>query len=296
VHGARVRRGVDRDGLDTELVESADDSHRDLPAVRTRTRENIVRERPADARDGSSSNSSWPNSTGWRSRRGSTRTIASTSAFTSFISFIASRMQSVWPARRLSLLDERRRPGLRRAVERPDHRRLDADEAVRGRHLPAQLGLVAAASGAVSAAADGPSRRDGHAHADSSIVTSPMPVSCTMRTSSRIRSAAAWSTPPWRSDSSPASGRESCAAAARRRRRTGRAGAAPPRWRRGPRPAREPPAARRAAASSADSGSAVSATARCDVLVDRRRRRAERPSTSARTRRRRPSSGSRRAR
>ena len=37
----------------------------------------------------------------------------------------------------------------------------------------------------------------------SSIVTSPMPVSCTIRTSSRIRSARAWSTPLAASDSSP---------------------------------------------------------------------------------------------
>ncbi len=45
----------------------------------------------------SSSKSSWPYSTGWASSTWIARTIPSTSALTSFISFIASRMQSVSP-------------------------------------------------------------------------------------------------------------------------------------------------------------------------------------------------------
>ena len=46
---------------------------------------------------GSSSKSSWPYSTGSALPTWIARTIASISAFTSFISFIASRMQSVCP-------------------------------------------------------------------------------------------------------------------------------------------------------------------------------------------------------
>jgi hypothetical protein len=67
---------------------------------------------------------------------------ASSRLFTSFISFIASRMHSVWPrAYRLSLLDEGRRARLRRTVERPDHRRLDAYDAVR-RSDRIELGIL----------------------------------------------------------------------------------------------------------------------------------------------------------
>ena len=51
---------------------------------------------------GSSSNSTWPYSTGWAFSTRIDFTWPSTSALISFISFIASRMQSVCPATTMS--------------------------------------------------------------------------------------------------------------------------------------------------------------------------------------------------
>src|SRR5919201_1309355 len=97
---ARVQRAlvggrVDGDGLDAEFVQRTNDAHRDLAAVRNQdAREHQRLGRPLT---GSSSMSSWPYSTGCAFSTWIARTMPGTSAFTSFISFIASRMQSVCP-------------------------------------------------------------------------------------------------------------------------------------------------------------------------------------------------------
>ena len=97
----------------------------------------------------------------------------------------------------VALLDERRRARLGGAVERPDHRRLDADEAVRRRARRGAAPGSGSASGAEQALRR-PARRRSSARRracpSSSIVTSPMPDSWTMRTTSRMRSARALST------------------------------------------------------------------------------------------------------
>ena len=75
--------------------------------------------------------------------------LASDSASISFISFIASTMQSTWPLRdRLADVDVRRRLRLRRAIERADERR--ADERAFG------LGAAGAGGAGVSAIGRGP--------------------------------------------------------------------------------------------------------------------------------------------
>src|SRR5262249_38427702 len=102
-----VRRRVDRDSFTAELVERTNDAHRDLTAVRYEDTPEHGSSLRVPAPDqtassgrptrGSSSNRTWPNSTGAAFSTRIVRTTASISAFTSFISFIASRMQSVWP-------------------------------------------------------------------------------------------------------------------------------------------------------------------------------------------------------
>ena len=94
-----VRGGVDGNCLDPELVERADHPHGDLAPVRD---EHALEHRTAPYSaggplTGSSSNRSWPYSTGCALSTWIFRTTASSSALTSFISFIASRMHSVWP-------------------------------------------------------------------------------------------------------------------------------------------------------------------------------------------------------
>src|SRR5439155_15365473 len=97
VHRGRVGSRVDRDRLGAGLVQRADHTDGDLAAVRN--------EDPAEHQTassgrpliGSSSKRSVPYSTACAFSTWIPRTTASLSAFTSFISFIASRMQSVWP-------------------------------------------------------------------------------------------------------------------------------------------------------------------------------------------------------
>ena len=72
------------------------------PRFATRTRLNIRRASSGGGPTGSSSNSSWPNSTGSALPTWIVRTIPAASALISFISFIASRMQSVWPGATVS--------------------------------------------------------------------------------------------------------------------------------------------------------------------------------------------------
>ena len=90
-----VRRRVDGDGLDPELVQGADHAHGDLAAVRNQDAAEHQTASSGRPVSGSRSNSTCPNSTGCALATWIFRTIASRSAFTSFISFIASRMQSV---------------------------------------------------------------------------------------------------------------------------------------------------------------------------------------------------------
>src|SRR5207248_9064817 len=87
----------DGDRLHVVLVQRADHADRDLAAV---CDEHTVEHQTASSGGGptgSSSNSSWPNSTGSALPTWIMRTIPAASALISFISFIASRMQSVWP-------------------------------------------------------------------------------------------------------------------------------------------------------------------------------------------------------
>src|ERR1043166_5555325 len=90
-----VCRGVHGDGFDVRLVQGADDAHGDLAPVRD---QDAVEHQTASSggaeETGSSSKRSWPNSTGSALRTWIPRTIPAASALISFISFIASRMQS----------------------------------------------------------------------------------------------------------------------------------------------------------------------------------------------------------
>src|SRR5205807_9338758 len=97
VRAELVRRRVDRDRLDAELVQRADHAHRDLAAVRNQDTREHQRASSGAPVTGSSSNMSCPNSTGSAFSTWIARTTPAASAFTSFISFIASRMQSVCP-------------------------------------------------------------------------------------------------------------------------------------------------------------------------------------------------------
>src|SRR5262249_42055666 len=97
VQRALVGGRIDGHGLDAHLVEGADDAHGDLAAVRdqnAREHQSASSGRPVS---GSRSKRTCPNSTGCAFSTWIVRTTASSSAFTSFMSFIASRMQSVWP-------------------------------------------------------------------------------------------------------------------------------------------------------------------------------------------------------
>src|SRR5581483_3051805 len=96
-HVQRVGVGgrVDRDRLAPELVQRANHPHRDLAPVRDE--DPVEHQSTAGTAIGSSSKRSWPYSTGSALPTWIARTTASTSAFTSFISFIASRMQRVCP-------------------------------------------------------------------------------------------------------------------------------------------------------------------------------------------------------
>src|SRR5262249_58600058 len=93
-----IGRRVHRDRLDPELVECADDAHRDLAAIRDQHARKHFYNPTGRPFSGSRSNRSCPYSTGSALPTWILRTTASISAFTSFISFIASRMQRVWPA------------------------------------------------------------------------------------------------------------------------------------------------------------------------------------------------------
>src|SRR6185312_8599302 len=95
VERVAVRGRVDGDRFHSELVQRADDANRDLAPVRDE--DTLEHQRIGGPATGSSSNSSWPYSTGSALPTWIARTTASISALTSFISFIASRMQSVWP-------------------------------------------------------------------------------------------------------------------------------------------------------------------------------------------------------
>src|SRR5436305_1035204 len=96
VEGVAVGGRVDRDRLDLELVQPPDHAHRDLAAVRHQ--HTLEHQRPSGRPlIGSSSKSNWPYSTGSALPTWMARSTASWSALTSFISFIASRMQRVWP-------------------------------------------------------------------------------------------------------------------------------------------------------------------------------------------------------
>src|SRR5262249_11429286 len=89
-------RRVHGDRLDSELVQRTDHADGDLAAVR---HQHALEHQSPGGRPltGSSSNRSCPYSTGCAFSARIRWTIPSWSALTSFISFIASSMQSVWP-------------------------------------------------------------------------------------------------------------------------------------------------------------------------------------------------------
>jgi hypothetical protein len=89
VQGVAVDRRVDGDGRDAELLARGDDPQGDLPAVRD--------EDLAEHQAGRIPNSFSPNSTGWPFFGKASTIVPATSASISFISFIASMMQSVAP-------------------------------------------------------------------------------------------------------------------------------------------------------------------------------------------------------
>ena len=155
---------------------------------------------------GSSSNSSWPNSTGSALPTWILRTIASTSDLTSFISFIASRMQSVSPAATASPFStnaaapapargRRCRPsGSRRA-------RVASSRGATGLRRPRRTGRAPARRRQVRRLG-GAAHADAHAVlldrdlADAGLLDDPDDLANAL-----LR--AAWSTPPAASDSSP---------------------------------------------------------------------------------------------
>jgi hypothetical protein len=118
---------VDRHRLDAELAARAQDAQRDLAAVGD---EDLLRRRDQAFL---MRKSFWPNSTALAVLRVDLDDRAAQSASISFISFMASTMQSVCPVAHLRAdLHERGRVGARRAVERPDER---------ARHVDGQVDL-----------------------------------------------------------------------------------------------------------------------------------------------------------
>src|SRR5439155_13622198 len=105
-HVERVVVGgrVDGDGLDVQLVQRANDAHGDLASIRDENALEHAQTASSGGTDetGSSSNSSWPNSTGSALRTWIASTIPAASVLISFMSFIASRMQSVCPGATVS--------------------------------------------------------------------------------------------------------------------------------------------------------------------------------------------------
>ena len=151
------------------------------------------------------------------------------------MSFIASRMQTVCPApigcpssTKAGHPAVARGRRFRPSAPRSERCRSRA-RPVRGwQALPARAALLPWAGSASRSSV----RRTETRIPASSIVTSPIPVSWTIRTTSRIRSARAWSTPPLASRLVAArSSADGAQAAARRPRRRDRAAAAPPRLR-----------------------------------------------------------------
>ena len=238
-HVQRVAVGgrVDGDSLDPELVQRPDHAHRDLAAVRDQHarehRHQIPSGRPFERLE---LEQQLPvlDRLGVR-RRGSCGRSPSISALTGFISFIASRMQSVWPCGDgVALLDERRLVLAGRAVEGADHRALDAAEARRRAARDRRL-VELARRGGVRRRDRGDRRplgraADAHAHAvllDRDLVDAGLLHDLARPRGSAPRGSARG---PARRASPPRSrARGSTAAAARPRRRTARAAAAPPR-------------------------------------------------------------------
>src|SRR4029450_12168852 len=93
---------VDGNRLDVVLVQCANDADGDLAAVSHQDAFEHQMASSGCAPTGSSSNRSCPNSTGSAVPPWSPRTIPAASALISFISFIASRMQSVCPCATVS--------------------------------------------------------------------------------------------------------------------------------------------------------------------------------------------------
>src|SRR6476661_2292625 len=98
VQRAAIGRRIDSDRRDTELVKGADHPHGALAPVRDEDPAEHQTASSSRPLIGSSSKSSWPYSTGSALPTWIFRTTASTSDLTSFISFIASRMQNACPA------------------------------------------------------------------------------------------------------------------------------------------------------------------------------------------------------
>ena len=299
---SRVGGRVDGDRLDAELVQRADHAHGDLAAVRDEHAREHQTASSGCAPTGSSSNRSWPNSTGSR-----VLDVDRADDPVRVRLDLVHQLHRLEDAERLARARRRRPP--RRTAARPAAargRRCRPSAPRRARSRPRgrrdrRLGCApssAAATGA-SAARSGSARAahgDAHARlldrhlADARLLDDADDLADPLR--ARLVDAA-------RDEAvvAAARGRGSCAAAARPPRRRARAAAAPPRSRRAPPPPR-------AASSSVDrclrpagAPPESSSTARCDGRVDRARRRAEAALDRARAaRRRRSGSGSPRAR
>src|SRR4029078_9910046 len=103
VERVAVGRRVHRDGLDPELVQCADHAHGDLAPVRDEhSLEHRCPQTAGGVRTGSSSNRSSPYSTGCALAAWIERTMPAVSDLSSLNSFIASRMQRIWPGTTVS--------------------------------------------------------------------------------------------------------------------------------------------------------------------------------------------------
>ena len=126
-----VRGRVDGDRLDVDLVQRTDHADGDLAAVGDEDPLEHQTASSGGGPTGSSSNSSWPNSTGSALPTWIVRTIAGRVGLD-----LVHQLHRLEDAERLArrdrvaFLHERRRARLGRAVEDADHRRLDAHEAV----------------------------------------------------------------------------------------------------------------------------------------------------------------------
>ena len=135
--------------------------------------------------------SGWPNSTGWPFSTRIALIVPAASASISFISFIASMMQSVSPS--LTALPTSTKgcaSGRRRAVEGADHRRLDDVALLAGRRLGGGRRGSGAGVPAAAPAGGGERSRGGAAAASGVTLTAPPRAMRTFSSPSVISSSA----------------------------------------------------------------------------------------------------------